>query len=76
MGVSRVLLGLAHLTSLLAAAVMSHEGACLRDGRHKATPSPEPHLKQCSLYMESVCTLYNRLNNKHTAKTSSFSVTF
>ncbi len=63
MGVSKVLLGLAHLTSLLAAAVMSHEGACLRDGRHKATPSPERHLKQCSLYMESVCTLHSRLTH-------------
>ncbi|XP_059418593.1 riboflavin-binding protein-like [Carassius carassius] len=55
MGVSKVLLGLAHLTSLLAAAVMSHEGACLRDGRLKATPSPEPHLQQCSLYRENSC---------------------
>jgi len=55
MGVSRVLLGLACLV-LLAAAVMSHEGACLQDGRHKATPSPEPHLKDCSLYSESVYT--------------------
>ncbi|XP_016402605.1 riboflavin-binding protein-like [Sinocyclocheilus rhinocerous] len=55
MGMSRVLLGLALLTSLLAAAVMSHEGACLRDGSHKATPSPEPHLKQCLLYRENSC---------------------
>ncbi|XP_026096145.1 riboflavin-binding protein-like [Carassius auratus] len=55
MGVSKVLLGLAHLSSLLAAAVMSHEGACLRDGRLKATPSPEPHLQQCSLYRENSC---------------------
>ncbi|XP_009297376.1 retbindin isoform X1 [Danio rerio] len=55
MGVSRVLLGLAHLTSLFAAVVMSHEGACLRDGRHKATPSPERHLQECSLYTENSC---------------------
>ncbi|XP_048056156.1 retbindin [Chanodichthys erythropterus] len=54
MGVSRVLLGLAYLI-LLAAAVMSHEGACLQDGRHKATASPEPRLKECSLYMENSC---------------------
>ncbi|KAK7167039.1 hypothetical protein R3I94_001443 [Phoxinus phoxinus] len=54
MGVSRVLLGLACLV-LLAAAVMSHEGACLQDGKHKATPSPEPRLKDCSLYTENSC---------------------
>ncbi|XP_051994575.1 riboflavin-binding protein-like [Xyrauchen texanus] len=55
MGTSTVLFGLAHFTSLLAAAVMSHEGACLQDGRHKATPSPEPYLKECSLYSENSC---------------------
>lgn len=57
MGVSIVLLGLAHLASLLAASGMSHEGACLEDGHHKATPGPEPHLQECSLYRHSVCTL-------------------
>ncbi|XP_051569455.1 riboflavin-binding protein-like isoform X3 [Myxocyprinus asiaticus] len=55
MRVSTVLFGLAHFTSLLAAAVMSHEGACLQGGKHKATPSPEPYLKECSLYSENSC---------------------
>ncbi|KAA0706283.1 Riboflavin-binding protein [Triplophysa tibetana] len=55
MGVSIALLGLAHLASLLAASVMSHEGACLEDGHHKATPGPEPHLQECSLYRDNSC---------------------
>ncbi|XP_055051025.2 retbindin isoform X2 [Misgurnus anguillicaudatus] len=55
MGVSTMLLYFAHLASLLAASVMSHEGACLQDGQHKATPSPESHLKECSLYRENSC---------------------
>ncbi|XP_051988947.1 riboflavin-binding protein-like [Xyrauchen texanus] len=55
MRVSTVLFGLAHITSLLAAAVISHEGACLQGVKHKATPSPEPYLKECSLYRENSC---------------------
>lgn len=31
----------------------SSEGACLQDGKHKATPSPEPHLMECTLYADS-----------------------
>lgn len=29
------------------------EGVCLKDGKHKATPSPEPHLRGCELYADS-----------------------
>lgn len=29
------------------------EGVCLQDGKHKATPSPEPHLRECALYSDS-----------------------
>lgn len=29
------------------------EGACLQDGAHKATPSAEPQLGECSLYADS-----------------------
>lgn len=28
---------------------------CLRDGKHKATPSPEPHLRECALYADNSC---------------------
>lgn len=32
------------------------EGVCLQDGKHKATPSPEPHLTDtCTLYADSEC---------------------
>lgn len=31
------------------------EGVCLQDGKHKATPSPEPHLKECSIYADNSC---------------------
>lgn len=75
MGVSRVLLGLAYLI-LLAAAVMSHEGACLQDGRHKATASPEPRLKECSLYMESVCTSYKHTADSKLVKNNSLKTLF
>lgn len=40
----------------LAAALIggaSAEGACLQDGKHKATPSPEPYLTECGLYADS-----------------------
>ena len=29
------------------------EGVCLQDGKHKATPGPEPHLRECALYADS-----------------------
>lgn len=29
------------------------EGVCLQDGKHKAAPSPEPHLRECALYSDS-----------------------
>ncbi|KAK3525510.1 hypothetical protein QTP86_033209, partial [Hemibagrus guttatus] len=31
------------------------DGVCLQDGHHKPMPSPEPNLKECSLYKESAC---------------------
>ncbi|KAI1886781.1 hypothetical protein AGOR_G00199350 [Albula goreensis] len=31
------------------------EGACIQDGKHKATPGPEPHLKECKLYSDNAC---------------------
>lgn len=29
------------------------EGMCLQDGKHKAAPGPEPHLRDCALYADS-----------------------
>uniref|UniRef100_A0A3Q4H3Z1 Retbindin n=1 Tax=Neolamprologus brichardi TaxID=32507 RepID=A0A3Q4H3Z1_NEOBR len=43
---------------VLAAALIGgtrSEGVCLQDGKHKATPSPEPHLTECSLYADNSC---------------------
>ncbi|KAF3700575.1 Riboflavin-binding protein [Channa argus] len=31
------------------------EGVCLQDGQHRATPGPEPHLRDCSLYADNSC---------------------
>lgn len=31
------------------------DGVCLQDGRHKTTPSPEPHLQECALYADNSC---------------------
>ncbi|KAM7372421.1 hypothetical protein PAMP_009588 [Pampus punctatissimus] len=31
------------------------EGVCLQDSKHKATPSPEPHLRECALYADNSC---------------------
>ncbi|KAK7940231.1 hypothetical protein WMY93_003557 [Mugilogobius chulae] len=31
------------------------DGVCLQDGKHKAVPSPEPHLQECSLYADNSC---------------------
>nr|XP_020516773.1 riboflavin-binding protein-like [Labrus bergylta] len=31
------------------------EGVCLQDGKHKATPGPEPHLRECGLYADNSC---------------------
>ncbi|KAL7826623.1 hypothetical protein AOLI_G00318320 [Acnodon oligacanthus] len=55
MTVARLLLGLAYVATFLTTFVWCQEGACLQDGRHKATPSPEPYLKECSMYMENAC---------------------
>uniref|UniRef100_A0A4W4E4W0 Folate receptor-like domain-containing protein n=1 Tax=Electrophorus electricus TaxID=8005 RepID=A0A4W4E4W0_ELEEL len=47
--------GLFGVVVCLATLVCCQEGACLQDGRHKATPGPEPYLRECSLYMENAC---------------------
>uniref|UniRef100_A0A8D2ZNL2 Retbindin n=3 Tax=Scophthalmus maximus TaxID=52904 RepID=A0A8D2ZNL2_SCOMX len=31
------------------------EGMCLQDGKHKAAPGPEPHLRDCALYADNSC---------------------
>ncbi|KAJ0001496.1 hypothetical protein NQD34_006516 [Periophthalmus magnuspinnatus] len=46
------------LTLILAAVLIGgsrSEGVCLQDGKHKAVPSPEPHLQECSLYAGNSC---------------------
>ncbi|XP_029014604.1 retbindin [Betta splendens] len=47
------------LLCLLAAAVLAggaqSEGLCLQDGKHKASPGPEPQLEDCSLYADNSC---------------------
>ncbi|XP_030646460.1 retbindin [Chanos chanos] len=55
MGGPKELAVFACFASTLFASVRCQEGTCLQDGRHKATPSPEPYLKECSLYMENAC---------------------
>ncbi|XP_076122995.1 retbindin [Alosa pseudoharengus] len=55
MGVATNTLILACFMIALIARAWCQEGACLPDGRHKKTPSPEPHLKECSLYTENAC---------------------
>lgn len=47
-----LLLVCAYLAAALIGGARS-EGMCLQDGKHKATPSPEPHLKDCALYADS-----------------------
>ncbi|XP_047428543.1 retbindin [Mugil cephalus] len=44
----------AFMTSMLIGGTFS-EGVCLQDGKHKATPTPEPHLRECSLYADNSC---------------------
>ena len=58
MGVAtNTLILLVCFSGALIAPAWCQEGACLKDGRHKRAPSPEPHLKECSLYTESKFTL-------------------
>ncbi|XP_054615157.1 retbindin [Dunckerocampus dactyliophorus] len=49
-----ILLICAYWTTALIGGISS-EGVCLQDGKHKAVPSPEPHLKECSLYADNSC---------------------
>ncbi|XP_049602071.1 retbindin [Syngnathus scovelli] len=49
-----LLLICAYWTTVLIVGISS-EGTCLQDGKHKATPSPEPHLKDCTLYADNSC---------------------
>ncbi|XP_064180055.1 retbindin [Anguilla rostrata] len=46
---------LAYILASLIGWSRCHEGACLQDGKHKATPGPEPHLKDCRLYADNAC---------------------
>ncbi|XP_031428699.1 retbindin isoform X2 [Clupea harengus] len=56
MGVAtNTLILLVCFSGALIAPAWCQEGACLKDGRHKRAPSPEPHLKECSLYTENAC---------------------
>ncbi|XP_066514896.1 retbindin [Hoplias malabaricus] len=55
MAASTLWLVLVCFATFHATAVWCQEEACLQDGRHKATPSPEPYLKECSMYMENAC---------------------
>ncbi|XP_028843509.1 retbindin [Denticeps clupeoides] len=55
MGVSANMLILAWLSASLLSWAWSEGGACLQDGRHKATPGPEPALRECSLYTDNAC---------------------
>ncbi|XP_071330600.1 retbindin [Trachinotus anak] len=49
-----LLLVCAYLAAALIGGTRS-EGMCLQDGKHKATPSPEPHLRGCALYADNSC---------------------
>ncbi|KAL2100924.1 hypothetical protein ACEWY4_002685 [Coilia grayii] len=55
MGVATNTLILVCFSVALIARAWSQEGTCLQDGRYKAAPSPEPHLKECSLYTDNAC---------------------
>ncbi|XP_023647531.1 retbindin [Paramormyrops kingsleyae] len=48
-------LAVAYLLTLLIGWSQCQDGACLQDGKHKATPSPEPYLRDCTLYAENAC---------------------
>lgn len=49
-----LLLVCAYLAAALIGGTRS-EGVCLQDGKHKAAPGPEPHLRECGLYADSEC---------------------
>ncbi|XP_057673712.1 retbindin [Corythoichthys intestinalis] len=44
----------AYWTTALIAGIGS-EGVCLQDGKHKTMPSPEPYLRECTLYADNSC---------------------
>ncbi|KAM6957089.1 retbindin [Aplochiton taeniatus] len=50
-----LLLVCAYLSAALIGHVLCLEGACLQNGKHKTSPGPEPHLKECKLYAENTC---------------------
>ncbi|KAL4647918.1 retbindin-like [Arapaima gigas] len=52
-------LAVAYCFALLIGCSRCQEGSCLQDGKHKATPSPEPYLSQCALYAENACCYQN-----------------
>ncbi|XP_077356616.1 retbindin [Festucalex cinctus] len=49
-----LLLIYAYWTTVLIGGISS-EGVCLQDGKHKVEPSPEPHLRRCTLYADNSC---------------------
>ncbi|KAJ7992735.1 hypothetical protein DPEC_G00281750 [Dallia pectoralis] len=53
----------AYLVAALIGHILCLEGACLQDGRQKATPSPEPHLKECTIYAENACCSENDIQD-------------
>ncbi|XP_061702432.1 retbindin [Syngnathoides biaculeatus] len=50
---ARLLLCVYWTTALIVG--VSSDGACLQDGKHKGTPSPEPLLRECRLYADNSC---------------------
>ncbi|XP_075999162.1 retbindin [Genypterus blacodes] len=54
MAVTSPLLVCAYVAAALMGRI-SGEGVCLQDGKHKATPSPEPNLSECGLYADNSC---------------------
>ncbi|XP_018593921.2 riboflavin-binding protein-like [Scleropages formosus] len=45
----------AYFSALIIGCAWGQRGACPRDGKHKATPSPEPQLTECRLYADNAC---------------------
>eukprot|EP00063_Salmo_salar_P084239 XP_014059074.1 PREDICTED: riboflavin-binding protein-like [Salmo salar] len=55
----------AYLAATLIGRILCLEGACLQDGRKKATPSQEPHLKECTIYAENACCSEDDIQDLH-----------
>ncbi|XP_006631673.2 retbindin [Lepisosteus oculatus] len=45
----------AWLSAALIGWAWCHDGACLQGGKHRAEPSPEPFLRECTLYSDNAC---------------------